>query len=225
MAYAISKGVVVVAAMGNDGSSTPSYPAAYPDVIAVGAVQSSEARAAFSQTGPHIDVSAPGVGILSTYLAGGLATLNGTSMATPHVAGVAALVKAVKPGLTAAEIGDILRSTAKPLKDAAADPVPNDKYGWGLVDASAAVLKARGPIVINPTLTVKRGEEIRVIVRNQDPGITHALGIVSLAASIERISPGATASLSFRAPTEVGRHEYVCPPHAEMMRGVLLVTD
>ncbi len=155
VAYAVSKGVVVVAAMGNDGSSSPSYPAAYPGVIAVAAVQSNEARAAFSQTGPHIDISAPGVGILSTYLAGGLATMDGTSMATPHVAGVAALVKAVKPSLTAAEIGDILRSTAKPLKDSAADPVPNDKYGWGLVDASAAVLKARGPIVITPTLTVR----------------------------------------------------------------------
>ena len=82
-----------------------------------------------------------------------------------------------------------------------------------------------GSDVPNPTLTVKCGEEIRVIVRNEDPGITHALGIASLAASIERISPGATGSLLFRAPTDVGRHEYVCPPHAEMMRGVLLVTN
>jgi|GEM_PF-4404106 len=155
VAYAVSKGVVVVAAMGNDGSSSPSFPAAYPDVIAVAAVQSNESRAAFSQTGPHIDISAPGVGILSTYLAGGLATMQGTSMASPHVAGVAALVKAVKPTLTAAEIGDILRSTAKPLRDVAGDPVPNDRYGWGLVDAGAAVLKARGPIVFKPTITLK----------------------------------------------------------------------
>jgi subtilisin family serine protease len=155
VAYAVSKGVVVVAAMGNDGSSSPSFPAAYPDVIAVAAIQSNESRAAFSQTGPHIDISGPGVGILSTYLAGGLATLSGTSMATPHVAGVAALVKAVKPSLTSAEVGDILRSTAKPLRDVASDPVPNDRYGWGLVDASAAVLKARGPIVLKPTITVK----------------------------------------------------------------------
>ena len=64
-----------------------------------------------------------------------------------------------------------------------------------------------GSDVPNPTLTVKRGEEIRVIVRNEDPGITHAFGIASLAASIERISPGATGSLLFRAPTEVGRHD------------------
>ncbi|KQP70228.1 hypothetical protein ASF40_10440 [Microbacterium sp. Leaf288] len=155
VAYAVSKGVVVVAAMGNDGSSSPSFPAAYPDVIAVAAIQSNESRAAFSQTGPHIDISAPGVGILSTYLAGGLATMAGTSMASPHVAGVAALVKAVKPSLTATEIGDILRSTAKPLRDVASDPVPNDRYGWGLLDASAAVLKARGPIVLKPTITVK----------------------------------------------------------------------
>jgi hypothetical protein len=82
-----------------------------------------------------------------------------------------------------------------------------------------------GSEVPNPTIVVKRGEAIRVIVRNQEPGITHALGMPSLAASIERIAPGATAAVSSRAPDALGRHEYVCPPHAEMMRGVLLVTN
>ncbi|HEU5486829.1 MAG TPA: S8 family serine peptidase [Microlunatus sp.] len=154
VAYAIGKGVVVVAAMGNDGSANPSFPAAYPGVVAVGAIDSADKKASFSQTGSHISLAAPGVGILSTYLAGGTTTMSGTSMATPHVAGVAALIKAVKPSATGAEIADILRTTARPLRDAATDPVPNDAYGHGCLDAQAALVKARGP-VINPTITVR----------------------------------------------------------------------
>jgi subtilisin family serine protease len=154
IAYAIGKGVVVVAAMGNDGSANPSYPAAYPGVVAVGAIDSADKKASFSQTGAHISLVAPGVGILSTYLAGGTTTMSGTSMATPHVAGVAALIKAVKPSATGAEIADILRDTARPLTDAAGDPVPNNAYGHGCLDARAALVKARGP-VINPTITIR----------------------------------------------------------------------
>ena len=154
VAYAIGKGVVVVAAMGNDGTANPSYPAAYPGVVAVGAVDSADKKASFSQTGSHISLVAPGVGILSTYLAGGTTTMSGTSMATPHVAGVAALIKAVKPSATGAEIAAILRDTARPLKDDAADPVPNNAYGHGCLDAQAALVKARGP-VIKPTITIR----------------------------------------------------------------------
>ena len=155
VAYAIGKGVVVVAAMGNNGTSNPSYPAAYPGVVAVGAIDSADKRASFSQTGAHISLAAPGVGILSTYLAGGTTTMSGTSMATPHVAGVAALIKAVKPSATGAEIADILRSTARPLRDNPGDPVPSDAYGHGCLDAHAALVKARGPVIVNTTITIK----------------------------------------------------------------------
>ncbi len=144
VAYAVGKGVVVIAAMGNDGSANPSFPAAFPDVVAVGAIDSADARASFSQTGPHIDVMGPGVDIWSTDLAGGFSMKSGTSMATPHVAGVAALIRSVKPGATVTEVVDILHQTARPLRDNPADPVPNDTYGWGLVDAAAAVVLAQG---------------------------------------------------------------------------------
>lgn len=77
----------------------------------------------------------------------------------------------------------------------------------------------------NPTIAVSRSEEVRVIVRNQDPGITHAFAIGSLRASIGRIDPGATQGVQFRAPRKAGRYEYVCPPHALMMKGTLLVTE
>jgi subtilisin family serine protease len=85
IAYAISRNVVVVAAMGNlfnQGNPT-SFPAAYPDVIAVGAIDQANNRATFSQTGAHIDIAGPGVGILSTVWDNGYATYNGTSMARP----------------------------------------------------------------------------------------------------------------------------------------------
>lgn len=152
VAYAVGKGVVVVAAMGNDGSGNPSYPAAYPDVVSVGAIDSAEKKASFSQTGSHIDVVAPGVGILSTVPGGTYGTKSGTSMATPHVAGVAALIRSVKPTATVAEVTDILRTTAKPLRDVATDPIPNDRYGWGLVDAAAAVAKAAPPVIVKTAI-------------------------------------------------------------------------
>jgi hypothetical protein len=153
IAYAIAKGAVVVAAMGNafkQGNPT-SYPAAYPDVVAVGAITQADQRAPFSQTGPHIDVVAPGVGILSTVWDDGYASMQGTSMASPHVAGVAALILSCNANLTGSQVADIIRQTARPLRDNPADPVPNDSYGYGCVDANAAVQRAcpvRPPSVV-----------------------------------------------------------------------------
>lgn len=150
VAYAIGRGCLVVAAMGNDDVSTPSYPAAYPDVVAVGAVNQSEQRISKANTGgawgsnmgSHIDVVAPGLSIRSTVWDNSYSNKSGTSMATPHVSGVAALIKSCKGSLTAAEIAQILRDTARNLRDNPADPVPNDRYGYGLVDAKAAIDRA-----------------------------------------------------------------------------------
>ncbi len=144
IAYAIAQGAVVVAAMGNafqQGNPT-SYPAAYPGVVAVGAINSANARAGFSQTGAHIDVVAPGVGILSTVWDNGFTNMDGTSMASPHVAGLAALILSCNGGLTAAQVADIIRQTSRALRDNPADPVPNNTYGFGCIDAAAAINRA-----------------------------------------------------------------------------------
>jgi thermitase len=91
--YAWNKGVVVVAAAGNSGTNTQFYPAAYPNVIAVAATDSNDAKASFSTYGSTwVDVAAPGANVLSTTVDGAYGLKSGTSMASPHVAGLAGLV-------------------------------------------------------------------------------------------------------------------------------------
>jgi len=94
---AASAGVLLVAAAGNEGDGNTattelSYPAAYSSVVAVGATDSSDHLASFSNTGSFVAVCGPGVSVLSTYKGDGYATLSGTSMATPHASGIAALI-------------------------------------------------------------------------------------------------------------------------------------
>jgi thermitase len=105
-----SDGILFVAAAGNEGADndqTPSYPAGYdlPNIIAVAASDSSDRLAAFSNFGlTKVHVAAPGVSVFSTYLNDDYASESGTSMATPHVSGLAALVWSASPGLTAAQV-------------------------------------------------------------------------------------------------------------------------
>ena len=145
VAYAVAQGVLVVAAMGNHEQSNPgapSFPAAYPSVLSVGAVNQAKQRAVFSVRGPHIDVVAPGVNIRSTDWDDTYSSKSGTSMATPHVAGLAALMKCCNPNLSADQIADIIRQTAEPLRENPGDPVPNDSFGSGLIDAAKAIQRA-----------------------------------------------------------------------------------
>jgi subtilisin family serine protease len=115
--YAVGKGVLFVAAAGNDSTSstTSAFPAAYSNVMAIGSTTSTDARSSFSNFGSWVTMAAPGSSILSLDLAGGTTTLNGTSMATPHVAGAAALVWSAHPTLTAAQVRERLIKSAKPL--------------------------------------------------------------------------------------------------------------
>lgn len=144
---ALQNGKVVVAAMGNNGSYRPSYPAAIDGVFAVGATDSSDKLASFSQKGAHINVSAPGVGIMSTFptYSSGMpakdyGSISGTSMATPAVAGLAGLLKGVNKSLTSAQIEKIMEETADDLGDAGFDQL----YGAGRINVGKAVAKALG---------------------------------------------------------------------------------
>jgi subtilisin len=133
---AAGAGVVVVAAAGNAGNRRGTgdsiiYPARWDCCIAVGATDSADRRATFSSTGPALWISAPGVSVNSTLMGGGYGLKSGTSMASPHVAGVVALMIAKGVG----DVKNTLASTAMDLGDPAWDPL----YGSGLVNAVAAV--------------------------------------------------------------------------------------
>lgn len=134
---AVAQGTIVVAASGNDGASSISYPAAYSSAIAVGSVTSSGTRSSFSNYGSGLEVMAPGSSIYSTYPNSRYATLSGTSMATPHVAGVAGLIRAANPNISVADARNILRNTAQ-------EAGSFSQYGYGIVDAHAAVVAASG---------------------------------------------------------------------------------
>lgn len=113
---ALAAGVTVVAAAGNDGTSTPMYPAAIKGVIAVGATDSSDNRSSFSNYGSWVTVAAPGSNILSTYPGGRYQAMNGTSMASPHVAGVAALVRSRHPDWSASQVKAAIETTGDPVR-------------------------------------------------------------------------------------------------------------
>jgi hypothetical protein len=138
---AMESGVLVVAAAGNSGKQQPLYPAAYDCVLGVGAVNGNAVRAGFSTYGLGVDVVAPGVGVLSTTLSnvnGGYAYVHGTSFASPHVSGLAALIFSARPDLTAWDVREIIMRSAKDL----GTPGFDEEYGYGLIDAGAALILA-----------------------------------------------------------------------------------
>src|SRR5262249_20611083 len=156
--YAHDKGVTVVCAAGNDGRGKVSYPAAYKHSIAVAATQFDETTTFYSNWGKEIDIAAPGGntrvdqngdgmpdGVLQNTIVPGDISKNdylwfmGTSMASPHVAGVAALL--VSQGVTDPNtVEKLLKQTARPPKG---QKYERDRYGAGIVDAAAAVKKAQ----------------------------------------------------------------------------------
>ncbi|MBM3267285.1 MAG: S8 family serine peptidase [Candidatus Sericytochromatia bacterium] len=117
VARAHRQGVLVVVAAGNDASTRASYPAAYPDALAVGATDSRDRRAYFSNYGSYTQIAAPGVGVLSTSLGGDYERLSGTSMAAPHVAGAAALLLSANGGLSPAALKKALIDTGDAAQD------------------------------------------------------------------------------------------------------------
>ncbi|MEK7278539.1 MAG: S8 family serine peptidase, partial [Chloroflexota bacterium] len=147
--YAYNQGVVVVAAAGNSGNSTPNYPGAYTNAIAVASTDSSNNRSSFSTYGSFVDIAAPGSSIYSTYLNGGYATLSGTSMATPHITGLVAVLFGMNnPNYdTPAEIRTAIETTALDLGSAGWDQY----YGYGLAQLQNGLLF--NPASVTPTNT------------------------------------------------------------------------
>jgi subtilisin family serine protease len=132
--YALARDVVLVGATGNESRTAVVYPAALPGVIAVAASDQNDDAAYFTNAHAGVDIAAPGIVILSLDLRDGLRTLSGTSMAAPHVAGAAALMRSKRPSLTSSDVVRILKATASGLGNA------GRAVGAGRLNVFAALL-------------------------------------------------------------------------------------
>ncbi len=163
-AYAAQAGVVIVVASGNEGHQAIGFPAALSQCIAVGASSTDSRLATFSNYGPEQEVVAPGVTIISCVPGGAYGQADGTSMASPEVAGVAALILARNWGLTAAEVRAVIDASAIDMGVAGRDI----QYGYGLVNAKRAVdlaatyAASRAPQTVKDELQTVDGRTIIV---------------------------------------------------------------
>jgi len=141
---AVDGGIVVCIAAGNDGNATVGDPACAKKVITVGSVDDNKMIALSSSRGPTVDgrikpeVCAVGVSVVSAKAGGGYATRSGTSMATPHVAGAAALILEYNPDLTPTRVRKILMDTATDCGSLG----PDNDYGWGVVNTTYAISRS-----------------------------------------------------------------------------------
>jgi hypothetical protein len=161
--HATDHGVLVVAAAGNNGPGVL-YPAACEHVLAVAATGRNDQRVGFSNHGPELDLAAPGVDIYSTWYRGDYLNESGTSMAAPHVSGLAALMWSARPSLTASQVTAIITGTAM---DANGDVYRGwDEYlGWGRIEAGRALAMTtqRGDLRLTPSrFSLSVGEMVSI---------------------------------------------------------------
>ena len=195
VAYALAANVVVVAAAGNDDlglsadqSQTTYYPAAYPGVLAVAGTDAADHRTDTSHAAAYVGIAAPGKDVLSTGPngPGRYALVTGTSFATPFVAGVAALVRAYRPRLTAQQVVARLKATADP------PPVGDAGTGVGVVDpyyAVAAVLPGESGVAppAAPSAAARQPLPVRAVPASRSgvmPAVTGAAAAIVLLAVI-----------------------------------------
>jgi subtilisin family serine protease len=216
---AAAHGILNVAAAGNSGNCQGTGdnvidPGKYDSVIAVAAVDAADAAACFSSTGPKVELAAPGVAVTSTVPGGGYDTFSGTSMATPHVTGVAALVLARGVidnngnGRVNDELRSILDQTAQDLGAAGRDT----RFGFGLVDAVAAVAGPPPPQpAVAVTVTTNKASYIRgvdttaqltVVVANEYGAPIPGLGSGAFSTTLD----GVGAAVAFTETATPGRY-------------------
>lgn len=175
-----NSGILIIAAAGNlgAGENTIQYPALYPEVIAVGAVDSSHHRAGFSSTGVDLDFVAPGYAITSTIVEGSYGTTSGTSSAAAHVSAAAAWVWASNPSFSADDVIQLMKTTATPLGD-------TNEYGSGLVNIARAIN------IINGSIAPLSDENLSGISPSLPPSTEGDITI----ASYDKINDGATVEV------------------------------
>jgi thermitase len=139
--YAINHGVMLIAAAGNDASGNLRYPARYPSVIGVGSTNSIDQRSGFSNQGTGLDLVAPGEAIFSTNPGGGYGNRTGTSMSTPYVSGLAAILWGMSGMPGSQRVESIMEQSALDL----GTPGWDAEYGFGLIQMDAALLTRINP--------------------------------------------------------------------------------
>ncbi|MBN1542724.1 S8 family serine peptidase [candidate division KSB1 bacterium] len=156
-------GAVVVAAAGNDGQDGDHYPSSYSRVFSVTAVNSADQKASIANYGPTVDLSAPGINLLSTIPGNSYGTATGTSMAAPLVSGVLALVAVAQPNGSGLQWAEQVRATADPID--VLNPDHRFQLGRGRVNAFRAVSeKPPGIEISQVTIVDQNGEQ------TADPG-------------------------------------------------------
>lgn len=160
--YAYAAGCVNVAAAGNDGVNAVFYPAGYNNVISVASTTTNDAKSGFSNFGSWIDISAPGSAIRSTYFNSSYtptyANLQGTSMASPLVAGLCGLVWSVNPEMTPAQVTDCVLNTADNINGA--NPNFIGQLGSGRINAFEAVQCAQATVNAPPVATINSNNTV-----------------------------------------------------------------
>ncbi len=176
---ALDNNITIVVAMGNDGNDQVEFPAGNQGVIAAGAIDGYDRKTSFSTTGSHISISAPGYHIYSTFLEKGYTYMNGTSMSTPFIAGVCALILSAHPELTPDEVKSQLEETATDLET----PGWDKNTGWGKPDIEKAlgrVLPGKYGKIKVSTVPPRKGLSLVLFDSNNkmiSPGVTNENGV------------------------------------------------
>ena len=211
ISYAISHGVTVVAATGNDAATTVSYPANNANVIAVGASDNTDTVANYSNQGTQVSVVAPGNNIPSANRSGGYSSASGTSLATPHVAGAAALMLAAKPALTPAQVKQTLQNTTDKPAGMSGQNRTN-AYGYGRLNVNQALgttpAYAASYVRQSTNPTVSTGQQTTVSVDYTNTGTqtwqSTGANAVKLGTSNPRDRGSGLYATSWESPSRAG---------------------
>lgn len=207
--YAVDRGVLVVVAAGNSGDSGVSIPGCISYSTTVGAVDSSDNIAGFSGIGNAVDITAPGVNLVSSWLGTSYRFASGTSMATPVVSGVVALIKFAHPEYTPAQIEAALFMSAIDLGSIGKDST----YGWGRVDALVPAEPAVHDVAvtsISAPSSIVQGTRVDVLVNVANEGnraesftvtVTDETDSVTIGSQAVNLNAGSSTTISFNWDT------------------------
>ncbi len=224
MQYALNHDVLVVVSAGNESASAVSCPAAYDQAVAVAATNSSDTLAYYSNFGPRLDIAAPGSSIFSTLRGGSYGYMSGTSMAAPHVAGLAALIWSYTPSLSRSQVQELIQTSADDL----GSPGWDEQYGYGRINA-ANVFRLMAPQATGVYLPDSGGlggsttdTYTTVTITTHNPKtITWSASLVPAVSWVE-IVPPTSGQVSSGSPTTLTLHGIVQPSYSPETTALVL---